>query len=258
MRKACILLFAAVARSQDDDGGGGGSANTEAQEKMCHFTAKDGSVFNLNQLANKHQDFTDTIPGGFTYQFNVCANTNKVCNKQPAPASKWRGGKCNNLGDMETQTVTELDANDPQKGALIKYTEGDICKKQQGGQTLIETRQVSYEIHCDKSKTPGILKEVKEVNMCEYVIVFQSVAGCPVSSGVSRGWVLVLVILITGFLYLAGGIAYKRTKFGMHGAEAIPHVDFWRDVPTLMKDGMQYSFNAVKSKVSRVGNYNKV
>merc|ERR1712216_696753 len=88
--------------------------------------------------------------------------------------------------------------------------------------------------------------------------VFQSSFGCPVSGGVGKGWVFVILMIAVSMVYLAGGIAYKRYKFGMSGAEAIPHVDFWRDVPKYMKDGIVFSTGWIKSKISRVGNYSKV
>lgn len=161
-----LAALAVVAVHADEgDEGDDGSVGGGGGVRPCKHTAHDGTVFNVGPLFRSDTDFSDTTPGGFTYQFNVCGVTNKVCNRQPAPASKWRGGKCNNLGDIETQKLEDLDTSNPAAGVAIKYNEGDICKKQQGGQTLIETRQVTYEVHCDASKDPGVLK-VRDAITC--------------------------------------------------------------------------------------------
>ena len=90
-------------------------------------------------------DFTGTTAGGYTYRFNVCGGTVKVCNRQQAPASKWRGTKCNNLGDMQTQEITLIDEHDANKGIRLAYRDGDICKKQVSGQMEIGSREVTYD-----------------------------------------------------------------------------------------------------------------
>merc|ERR1712054_614985 len=64
----------------DDDGGGGGGKGGHEGTKSCEYKAKDGTTFNLSPMTKQESDFTDTTAGGFTYQFNVCSATVKVCN----------------------------------------------------------------------------------------------------------------------------------------------------------------------------------
>ena len=114
----------------DDSSTGMGAVGMTSQDSpSCKFTAK-GSTFNLEGMTRTEHDFTGTTPGGYTYRFNVCGGTVKVCNQQQAPSSKWRGTKCNNLGDLSTQEIGLLDNLNPHKGLKVSYHDGDICKKQ--------------------------------------------------------------------------------------------------------------------------------
>ena len=95
----------------------------------------------------------------------MCGGTVKVCNRQPAPASKWRGTKCNNLGDMQTQEISLIDDHDASKGLRLVYRDGDICKKQVSGQMEIGSRQVTYEIECDRGSDSGVLQRIVETSV---------------------------------------------------------------------------------------------
>ena len=112
----------------------------------CSFKLSTGESFDLSPMKREEHDFTGTTTGGYTYRFNVCGNTVKLCNAQPAPASKWRGTKCNNLGDPATQRVSLLDSTDPSKGVRLTYTQGDICKRQVDGQMEIGSRLINYDV----------------------------------------------------------------------------------------------------------------
>jgi len=42
------------------------------------------------------------------------------------------------------------------------------------------------------------------------------------------------------------GFAIKWHKFGMRGVEAVPNIDFWRQVPGLVFDGITLSVSKAK------------
>lgn len=95
--------------------------------------------------------------------------------------------------------------------------------------------------------------------MCEYTIVFLSKYGCPLSSGMSKGWTIILVLLVGTLVYLTVGIGIKRYKFGLTGMEAVPNIEFWRDLPGLVRDGIVFSTNTGKDIMDKLMNkYSKV
>ena len=106
----------------------------------------------------------------------------------------------------------------------------------------IGSREVIYEVECDRGADPGVLQKIVETSMCDYTIQFKSKHACPTngSSG-SKGWSFVFLVLAGAVLYLAVGIGINKYKFGLEGIETVPHISFWRQVPGLVKDGVTFS-----------------
>ena len=46
-------------------------------------------------------------------------------------------------------------------------------------------------------------------------------------------------------------------RLGAKGVEAVPHLDMWRDLPWLVKDGIVFTIDTIKSK-GRRPNYDGV
>ena len=86
--------------------------------------------YDLSEMHRTDHDYTGSTVGGYAYRFNVCGNTVRACGMQPSPASKWRGTKCNNLGDPQTQTIQLMEPKNPYGGIKLTYKDGDICKRQ--------------------------------------------------------------------------------------------------------------------------------
>jgi centromeric protein E len=61
----------------------------------------------------------------------------------------------------------------------------------------------------------------------------------------------VLLILLGGFgAYMLIGMQMNQRKHGTSSMESLPHLEFWRDFPFLVKDGINYSlltlFNLIR------------
>ena len=277
---SALLLFACAAHAQPQgfgqggfdggggyDGGGGMGMDdnegidtaamdfgTKAHAPACTYTSpREGYKWDLRPMKRADHDFSGTTPGGYTYRFNVCGGTVKVCNRVQAPANKWRGTKCNNLGEMSTQSFSLLDESDPTAGLKVTYRDGDICKKQVGGQMEIGSRQVTYEIQCDPGQDPALLKNINEVSMCDYTITFLSKHGCATNAGAgSRGWTFVTLVILVAVAYFGGGVAINRYKFGLQGVEAVPNLEMWRQLPGLVGDGVSFSAGMTKTAIEEV------
>merc|ERR1711865_1122401 len=80
----------------------------------------------------------------------------------------------------------------------------------------IGSREVIYEVECDRGADPGVLQKIVETSMCDYTIQFKSKHACPTngSSG-SKGWSFVFLVLAGAVLYLAVGIGINKYKFGL-------------------------------------------
>jgi len=218
--------------------------------RSCLFAPPGTGVqFDLSGMQANDHDYTGTTTGGYVYRFNICGNTNKVCTDKAAPASKWRGTKCNNLGDADTMKVSLLDAKQPSKGVRFSYAQGDICKKQNEiGLTEMGSRSITFEVSCDASAAgQGTLREIQEISMCEYKVLFDSRFACPVASTRGSAWSMLLLCVLAVCAYCGIGYAYNHYYLALQGLEAIPNRQMWEELPTLVREGL--SFSLVQSKV---------
>lgn len=53
-------------------------------------------------------------------------------------------------------------------------------------------------------------------------------------------------------LYVGLGIAYNMRENNLSGKEAIPNIEFWRNFPSLVQDGMAYSLDKGREAVTFV------
>ena len=54
-------------------------------------------------------------------------------------------------------------------------------------------------------------------------------------------------------LYLGLGIAFNVQRNGAKGLEAVPHLEMWKDLPFLVRDGVFFAVNTLKSTRWRPG-----
>jgi cation-dependent mannose-6-phosphate receptor len=47
-------------------------------------------------------------------------------------------------------------------------------------------------------------------------------------------------------VYLFGGMVVRYFFLGARGMEMVPNLDFWRDLPTLVRDGVRFLQNGCR------------
>lgn len=78
--------------------------------------------------------------------------------------------------------------------------------------------------------------------------------GSSSDGGCGGGCAFLIIFFAGGFVYLAAGFAFNYQKRELRGAEAIPQVAFWKDLPFLVKDGGLF----VVGKITGRGSYTQV
>src|SRR4051794_30612584 len=61
-------------------------------------------------------------------------------------------------------------------------------------------------------------------------------------SPLSGGWIFIIILSVVVPLYVVGGCVYKHQKLGATGMDKCPNVEFWRDLPSLVKDGFAFTY----------------
>ncbi|KAH8827993.1 autophagy-related protein 27 [Flagelloscypha sp. PMI_526] len=74
------------------------------------------------------------------------------------------------------------------------------------------------------------------------------------SRGSGVGWFF-LVILVGFLLYFILGAYYKYSNYGATGIDLIPHRDFWREVPYMLRDVVSHLCSTIRPRQSSRGGY---
>ncbi|XP_072396066.1 cation-dependent mannose-6-phosphate receptor-like [Diabrotica undecimpunctata] len=64
--------------------------------------------------------------------------------------------------------------------------------------------------------------------------------------GMSGGSIFLLILFIVAGIYFVGGAALLYFIRGARGVEMIPNIDFWRNLPGLVKDGLIFLLSGCK------------
>jgi len=93
-----------------------------------------------------------------------------------------------------------------------------------------------------------------------YLFVIAASHACPTSppgdvlgTGLTWGWFFITALSITMSLYCGVGMVWKYKKLGVTGIETVPNIEFWRDLPGLIKDGIAYFLKLVKACLAKGG-----
>jgi len=177
-------------------------------------------------------DPTTDTPSGFT----PCLSNTQVCQQPGTPPDKSCG--------IGPPSITYL-AN---AGGIVMSTQGGYvgCSPQ-------VARSVQLNLLCASAngKPDSSVDIVTEsTSGCQYTIKQYFNAACgkkpsPPSppknqgGGLSGGSVFLIIFFVSLFVYFAGGVGYNYYN-GAQGVELIPQVEFWKDLPFLVKDGVMF------------------
>eukprot|EP00288_Rhodomonas_lens_P017775 CAMPEP_0177713412 /NCGR_PEP_ID=MMETSP0484_2-20121128/12923_1 /TAXON_ID=354590 /ORGANISM="Rhodomonas lens, Strain RHODO" /LENGTH=286 /DNA_ID=CAMNT_0019225295 /DNA_START=270 /DNA_END=1127 /DNA_ORIENTATION=+ len=228
-----------------------GNRFQEAWVMNCEHTFPDGTHFDLGPLTRTagRPDYVGRDKSGNNYYINVCNNVQEIPHECRvlqkdirAPVYQVRNDSfCHWLGLEGSHRWDLIEPGSPFVGVQLTYMDGEYC--QEG-----VNRQVRLQMYCDHMGRLGSVADyyVTVEAPCTYVVTFPTIHGCPKDLRWSWGsWFDVLFFLGVG-LYLGVGIAFNMNKYQMPlGVEAIPHIEFWRQLPDLVKDGVAFSVDFV-------------
>lgn len=228
----------------------------------------------LSSLTRKASDPYRIYRGSTaSFSFNVCDPVGGCGANLPSAACKTTsiGGMETAIGNFRSMAVHRLTEAD------IKYVNQQTAHKPpytmgNGGQGVkivypalqsygaagVVDEAVTIMVPCDSSAeypiplrfVPGAKYETAGEG---FIFVLPSIHGCPTNKPIpsmneealSFGWVFIILVSIGTTIYCGVGIGYKMHKYGLRGAEAVPHIDVWRELPTLVKDGCNFFMGRV-------------
>jgi len=191
----------------------------------------------------------------YTYYMNVCA------------ASTYGGTACSGAGYGICQYNTALSSWVASLGTwgnavwaepsstTVTATMKDGTECYQSGAWIPRVVIVTFTCGTSTSSTFSISEEV---STCTFSIGLNANCGGGSNNGgggMSGGTVFLIILIVLIPVYIAAGCVYKMKTKGTTGVESCPNVDFWRELPGLVKDGFRFTFSKCRGGS---GSYNQV
>jgi len=223
---------------------------------VCHWESPDGTYFDLSPLTLKNGDYTGSN-NDHAYTMNVCGTSHAggACTSEHATICQWSKGDPKqfvaNLGSMNKSPAPVfalIDATDPKKGLSMTFMNGDQCGTN-------KAKAIVYFPCASQTSTQFTVTE----GGCIYNLMLPALEGCPTdkpapekASGLSGGWIFIIIVACCVPTYLAMGILYNTKRRGTSGVESIPNIEFWRALPGLCKDGCLYSWRSTQALIAKL------
>jgi len=174
---------------------------------------------------------------GFQYDLQPA-----VCQKDGRAPPGWHG-----LGTLNSSAWSVRTNGDVESGFVLTFPQG-------GEPSPPPVRKTDIEYICDPSGSEGSLTPADnpENPTHDYHLTWTTKYACPQSDGdgdgdggggdgggggISGGWIFIIILAGSAFIYLIAGVAVKKFVFHAEGIELIPNAMFWIALPGLVKDG---------------------
>lgn len=209
------------------------------QRDPCFCAFPDGHYYNLTGLADE-MPFQDTYNNSIVY-FHPCTNVkiktenNILCangSKVSVCIFDKNKNKTQNLGTIEETEIKLSSKNSP----IFQINHDNIT-------TVINI------ICFTDSKTNFKIDTTIPLSSNKYHFMLISPYGCKMEShkGLSIGSVLLILFFTIAGIYFIGGIITLRILRGATGWEMLPNHDFWTKLPSLVRDGIVFTFNCCRA-----------
>ncbi|KAJ6798808.1 uncharacterized protein M6B38_211085 [Iris pallida] len=132
---------------------------------------------------------------------------------------------CKSIGYASNLEISLIDTKDPHKGVIVKM----IANGRENNCSL------SVSVLCDP-KEAQVPNSFQLLGSCEYATELRHPSACAKVLSVGGGgwgWFGTLMIILLCLLggYLLVGTIYRFYFLGIHGAQAIPNLEFWLSLP---------------------------
>lgn len=248
-----LILGMSVSTSTMAVGDSGGS-----RIGKCKYQFNDNNtVIDLNPLASHdgtNWKFNVSGPkGSFRYLYSPCwpmdhlKSEENACGDAVACQEEIQAVLYYNLGDFPKEKFNMDGAS-----VVLSYS----------GETGGTNRTSQITLVCDKTSAEPTFTYVEETGTTPYItykFTLRAKECCPVSiGGLSFGSILCIIFVVVLVVYLVAGVLINKFARGATGAELIPNRAFWADLPSLIKEGFQFTGAKISGCFSRDSQYDQI
>ncbi|KAL0922996.1 hypothetical protein M5K25_007036 [Dendrobium thyrsiflorum] len=132
---------------------------------------------------------------------------------------------CTTIWQASNLHISLIEKDNPQKGVIVKMISSGSK----------ENCSLSVSVICDSNKVQ-VSNSLTIIGDCDYATELRHPSGCAriiSANGKGWGWFWTLMTIIICLLggYLVVGTIYRYFFLGIHGAQAIPNLEFWLSLP---------------------------
>ncbi|KAL0105629.1 hypothetical protein PUN28_015846 [Cardiocondyla obscurior] len=213
------------------------------QQGPCICVLPDGRYYNVTGLADS-EPFRDS-KNNLTVLFHPCTNVQMLLNNKTCGQNGQKVSLCMNntltllYGTVEeTQMKWSTEGNCPTFEVHhndTKWIIDIICQKE---------NRISFSLDYPLSPSSKTHR-----------LTLASSYGCIIQpeQGLSTGSILVIISFAIVVLYFISGVVALKTLRGATGRQMVPNHDFWCKLPSLVRDGIVFTFNCC-----RAGSYERI
>lgn len=225
-------------------------------DEQCKFRADEANWWDLNGM--KKYQVEDVGKNDSTFKMSFCRNSpdsacvaTKSTGKIPQSLCEYKtdGSVVGIASFLEEPLPTYqlIDRDIPAKGITIRISNGDEC--------VIATEDnltAKYffigQLLCDMTAEKPTLKMITS-SLCMYRAEIKSKFGCTgyTESDGGVGWIVIIIFISLLALYFVAGFIVCTKRYGKTGKEAIPNIEFWSALPSLVVAGVLFTFAKIKS-----------
>lgn len=215
----------------------------------CKFEL-DGETFDFTplRLPEGANEYASSDPSRNQYRMNICGvnpSPASDCQRANGMICQYGGFRKDELEGVVARWSAQpypvwsyIDDGHRDAGVKLDLMNGDDCIVR----GMKKPRESIIFFPCDPSAGKMGSITVQETTTCTYVFTIPTELACGGSAGMGSGWLFVLLTFLCGVAYFGLGYVYNHYKCGKNGAEAIPNVEFWKDLPALVKDGCVFTY----------------
>ncbi|XP_071559082.1 uncharacterized protein [Temnothorax nylanderi] len=205
----------------------------------CVCSLPDGYYYNLTGLANA--ELLVANQDHWTAYFHPCTNV------------KMKNTTCS-ANETEVSLCMMYNTTDKNKTLTGKVEETQMKLSTKGPFPIFEIGsqdgiKLTINIVCFPEDKTSFSLDSASPESKNFFFKLVSPYGCKIApeKGLSTGSVLVIFFFVIAGVYFIGGIIVLRTLRGATGWEMVPNHDFWCKLPSLVRDGVVFTFNCCRA-----------
>lgn len=226
-------------------------------EEQCKFRSDEANWWDLNGM--KKYQIEDVGKTGSTFKLSFCRNSpDSTCVSTKSTGVTIPQSLCEYKSDGSIVGIASfveeplptyqlIDRDTPGNGITIRINNGDECVYATEDNLTAKYYFIG-QLLCDRTADKPTLKMTTS-SLCMYRADIKSKFGCPgyTESDGGVGWILIIIFISLLVVYFVAGFIICTKRYGKTGKDAVPNIEFWSVLPSLVVAGVLFTFGKIKS-----------